>query len=192
MSQNAGDRRVFPDTSVLYPVSLLDLLMRLAENRIHTLVLSDDLLDELERKWVHGRAEGKRVPSQRAATSALDGIRRTFADSFVPRERYLDRIADMPGNDEDDKPHLAAAEAGAATHILTRDNQGGFPADEVAKLGIRVQDPDEYLGELVDAFPADCRRIVEDGRTAPPPRPGPDHRSIDGPLAKRAAVAPLL
>jgi predicted nucleic acid-binding protein len=151
---------VFPDTSVLYPVSLLDLLMRLAENWIHDIVWSEDLLAELNEKWREGRADGKRVPSEGAAAAALEGIRRTFADTRVDRNAYEHLIDDMPGNDEDDKPHIAAAKAGTATHIVTSDRSGGFPQEEIAELGIHVQRLDDYLHGLMVEFSDDCRRIV--------------------------------
>lgn len=155
-------RRTLPDTSVLYPISVLDLLMRLAENGIHDIVWSDDLLDELEEKWREGRAQGKRVPGEVGGASALAGIRRTFAATHVLREEYEASIAEMPGSDEDDKPHRAAALAGSATHIITSDRAGGFPRRELAELGIVVQRPDTYLADLAQEYPDDCRRIVHE------------------------------
>jgi len=67
----------------------------------------------------------------------------------------------MPGDDHDDKPHLAAAEAGRVVHIVTRDRAGGFPVAALAALGIQVQDPDGYHAALADAFPEDRIRVVE-------------------------------
>lgn len=163
MAETAGQvRRTFPDTSALYPISVLDLLMRLAENGIHDIVWSDDLLDELEEKWREGRAAGKRVPGEVGAASALAGIRRTFAATHVGREEYEASIAEMPGSDEGDKPHSAAALAGRATHIITSDRAGGFPRRELAELGIVVQRPDTYLADLALEYPEDARRIVHE------------------------------
>lgn len=68
----------------------------------------------------------------------------------------------MPGNDEDDKPHIAAARTGGATHIVTSDDSGGFPQDEIAELGIHVHLPDDYLTSLAVEFPDDCRRIIHE------------------------------
>ena len=155
MSDQPLHRRVFFDTSVLYPVSLLDLLMRLAENRIHDIIWSEDLLTELDDKWREGRTEGKRVPSEGAAAAALEGIRRTFADTRIDRHAYEHLIDHIPGNDEDDKLHIAAAKAGGATHIVTSDDSGGFPQDEIAELGIHVHLPDDYLTSLAVEIPDD-------------------------------------
>ena len=152
---------MFPDTSVLYPISLLDLIMRLAEVGAHTVVWSDDLLAELEQKWIEGRAAGKRVMNERGAASALAGIRRTFQASLVPRSAYEARIGVMPGDGDADKPHPPAAEAGGATHIVTPYRAGGFPVAALSELGIQVQSPDECLVELADEFPEDCVNVVE-------------------------------
>lgn len=155
-------RRAFPDTSVLYPVSLLDLVLSLAEARVHSVVLSEDLLDELDRKWTEHRRAGRSAPpGEGSARSAFDGIRRTFGDHIVARTDYADDVDGMPGNDEDDKPHIAAARAGGATHIITSDRQGGFPPMQIARFGISVQGPDEYLAELLAQFPEDVVRVVE-------------------------------
>ena len=140
MPGEAGPRRKpFPDTSVLYPVSILDLLMSLAEAFVHQLVLSDELLAELARTWDEGRDAGHRVPSVGAADAALPGIRETFSDAFVARQDYEASIAGRPGTDANDKPHSAAAVAGGATHIVTNDRAVGFPSEALAELGVVVQ-----------------------------------------------------
>jgi hypothetical protein len=156
-------RRAFPDTSVLYPSSLLDLFMRLAERRVHTIVWSDDLLDELGRVWAEGRAAGRRVPSTGGAAAALEGIRKTFSASLVQRHLYEPLIDRMPGNDLEDKPHTAAAVAGRATHIVTSDRSGGFPRRAIRKnFGILVTGPDAYLADVAREFPDDCRGVVQE------------------------------
>jgi hypothetical protein len=109
---------------------------------------------------VEGRDEGRRAPSDEAARAAFAGIRRTFADAFVSRDRYVDDIDDMPGNDPDDKPHTAAAVAGGATHLITNDQQGGFPADLLSELGLTVQTPDDYLAGLAMDFPDDVAAVI--------------------------------
>lgn len=38
--------RVFPDTNVLYPISIADLILRLGDVALHAVVWSEDLLGE--------------------------------------------------------------------------------------------------------------------------------------------------
>jgi hypothetical protein len=57
----------------------------------------------------------------------------------------------MPGDDPDDRVHMAAAVAGRATHIVTH-NLSDFPAARLAEHGVTVTDPDTYLCELFGEF----------------------------------------
>ena len=41
--------RIFVDTNVLFPFSVMDLLLALSEDGVHTVVWTDALLDEWER-----------------------------------------------------------------------------------------------------------------------------------------------
>lgn len=156
------ERVAFLDTSVLYPVSLMDLGMRLAEREIHDIRWTEDLLTELERVWDRGRSEGRRVPSPGAAAAAFDGIRRTFPDCEVPRASYEALIDQMPGSDPDDKPHSAAAVAGGATHIVTADKSGGFPPAELSTRGVIVAHPNDYYTQVAREYPDDLRAVVTD------------------------------
>ena len=101
-----GLQRVFPDTSVCFPISVLDLLVRCDERDLHRIVWSEDLLRELERIWV--RQGARSVGSAQAASAA---IRSAFPAQQVGREAYAHLIDEMPGDDPDDHCHAAAAVA---------------------------------------------------------------------------------
>lgn len=150
---------MFPDTSVLFPMSVFDLLMRMTEIGVHEILWSEDLLAELERVWERERAAGRRVPSVGAAQAALAGVRATFPDGEVPPADYRHMADQTPGNDPDDRLHTAAAVAGGATHLLTNDD-AGFPADRIAELGPIVLPADEYLAAAVEEFPDDMTDII--------------------------------
>jgi hypothetical protein len=94
-------RRVLPDVNVCYPISLLDLVLRLDENDIHEVIWTDDLLDELARVWVEHGAR-----SAESAAKACGNIRRAFVGQDVPRKEYAHLIDAMPGRDsaEDCEP----------------------------------------------------------------------------------------
>lgn len=151
---------MFPDTSVLFPMSVFDLLMRMAEIGIHDILWSQDLLAELQRVWDRERQTGRRVPSPTAAQAAIEGVRATFPRGEVSPDAYRDMVAQMPGEDPDDRLHTAAAVAAGATHLLTND-PAGFPADEIARLGPVVQTADAYLAATTRAFPEDVAAIVD-------------------------------
>jgi hypothetical protein len=146
--------RVLPDSNVCYPISLLDLVLRLDEAELHEIVWTEDLLDELARTWV---AKGAR--SAEAAEKVCGDIRAAFVGQDVPRDTYEHLIASMPGDDTDDHAHAAAAVVRAPCVILTK-NLKDFPAEPLAGWGVVVREPDEYLSEMFDQYPDELVGIV--------------------------------
>ena len=137
-------RRVYVDTSVLFPFSVMDLVLALAEDSVHHVLWTDELLDEWEDVIVR---EHQR--SADSAASVTAAIREFFDDSRIDPALYRGRIDRMPGPDPDDHIHSAAAIAAGADVLITWD-KSGFPAEELAELGLRVMDPDSYFVELLD------------------------------------------
>jgi len=162
-------RRILPDTNVCYPISLLDLLLRLDEVSLHEIIWTEDLLDELARKWVeHG------IRSREAADRICDDIRASFAGQDVPRQDYETLIASMPGDDPDDHPHAAAAVARAPATIIT-ENVADFPTKPLAARGVTVRRPNDYLTELFDEHADEIAQVVIEmaaDRQRPPMTPG--------------------
>ena len=161
-------RRVFVDTSVLFPFSVMDVFLGLSEDAIHRVVWTDELLDEWERVIIRER---RRSPETAASVTAA--IREFFADGRIDRNQYDHLIDEMPGKDRDDRPHMAAAIAARADALVTS-NTADFPAAPLAALGLRVVGPDIYLNELLDDHPqeviATIVRIAAE-KTRPPKTP---------------------
>jgi predicted nucleic acid-binding protein len=141
--------RVFVDTNVLFPFSVMDLMLALTEDGVHEVLWTQALLAEWERVIV--RAQRRSAASAAAITAA---IREYFADSEVPEPAYVHLIEQMPGKDPDDRVHMAAAVAGHAAAIVTW-NLADFPAEDLASRGVRVCTPDDYLCGLLDVWPAE-------------------------------------
>jgi len=139
--------RVFVDTNVLFPFSVMDLMLALTEDNVHEVLWTQALLAEWERVIV--RQQRRSAASAAAITAA---IREYFADSEVPEPAYAHLIAKMPGDDPDDWVHMAAAIAGSAEAIVTW-NQADFPTEALAGYRMRVCTPDDYLCDLLDAWP---------------------------------------
>jgi len=160
--------RVFADSNVLFPFSVMDLLLALSEDGLHQVIWTGDLLDEWERVIVR---EKKRSPV--SAAQITTAVREFFEDSEVERDEYEHLIAEMPGKDPDDHAHMAAAVARQPCTILTN-NAKDFPPAPLAKRGVRVTDPDSYLCEIVENLPDEVidtvvRLAVE--KTRPPKTP---------------------
>lgn len=158
------------DTNVLFPFSVMDLLLALSEDGVHTVVWTDALLDEWERVIVE---EQRRSPE--TAASITSAIRSFFADSKVELADSQHLIDEMPGPDPDDHHHSAAAIAGGAAVLLTH-NRADFPTKPLARRGLRVTDPDTYLCELADELPVEVDATVERlaGEKRRPPKSAAD------------------
>ncbi|MCY0933021.1 PIN domain-containing protein [Streptomyces sp. H34-S4] len=127
--------RVFVDTNVLFPFSVMDVMLALTEDFVHEIVWSERLLAEWERVIV--REGGRSAESAAAVTRA---VRRFFSDCQIPEAAYAHLVDEMPGDDPDDRHHAAAALAAGAGTLVTW-NLGDFPAEDLAKRGVRVIDP---------------------------------------------------
>ncbi|MEV3979871.1 PIN domain-containing protein [Nonomuraea sp. NPDC049758] len=135
--------RVFVDTNVLFPFSLMDLMLALTEDAVHTWVWSDHLLSEWERVIVREQHR-----SAHAAARIGEVIREFFADSRISEDDYKHLIDQMEGPDLDDRHHMAAAIAGRARTLVTW-NVTDFPASFLGRHGVSVSTPDAYLCSLL-------------------------------------------
>ncbi|WP_198668553.1 PIN domain-containing protein [Streptomyces triticisoli] len=146
--------RVFVDTNVLFPFSVMDVMLALTEDFIHEIVWSERLLAEWERVIVR---EGRR--SAESAAAVAQAVRRFFADCEIKAAAYGHLVDEMPGNDPDDRHHAAAAVAAGADALITW-NLADFPAGELAARGVRVIEPDSYLCGLCREFPHEVVETV--------------------------------
>jgi predicted nucleic acid-binding protein len=146
--------RVFADTNTLFPFYVCDLLLHCAEEDLFRVLWSEELLAELVE--VVPRSGHK---SRQAVVGLCTAIREVFPDDEVPRRAYEHLITTMPGTDPDDWAHSAAAIAGKADVLLTRDTKG-FPRAALGRRGLRVTTVDQFLCEQFTAFPEDLVRVV--------------------------------
>lgn len=157
--------RIFVDTNVLFPFSLMDLVLALTEDAVHEFVWTERLLGEWERVIVR---EHQRTPA--AARRITDAIRSWFDECEIHENAYIHLVDGVPGEDPDDRHHTAAAIA-ADVRILVTWNLDDFPSGPLAARGIRVLEPDAHLCELLASAPAevtDTVRRMADEKTRPP------------------------
>ena len=129
---------VFVDSNELFPFTVMDLILTLAEDQLFEFVWSEELLDEWERVIVD---RGKRT--KESARSVASTVRESFKDGRIDPKGYLDKEwPELP--DIDDRVHGAAATEGANV-LLTR-NLDDFPQHMLPTLKITTSD--EYLTSL--------------------------------------------
>jgi predicted nucleic acid-binding protein len=164
--------RVFVDSATLYPISLADLVLRLAEAGMFDLLWSDHLLDEIQRVLV----DKKGLPNQ-SARYFCECIREAFPEGRIEPELYLPLVASRSGPDPDDHVHSAAAVAGGATVVLSADKTG-YPVRDIAPA--RRRNPDAFLTALLRRHPQDVLSVVD-----------ALGESLRSPLARAAVLARL-
>jgi predicted nucleic acid-binding protein len=144
----SGRDRVFVDANELFPFSVMDLVLALAEDLLIDFTWTDELLDEWERVIVR---EGRRTPE--TARSVSEAVRRFFTTTRIDPTSYRHRITDVPGRDPADRVHTAACAFGGATVLLTR-NRGDFPKEFLSEHGVTVSSADDFLVGLLRRRPA--------------------------------------
>lgn len=146
--------KVFPDSNVLYPISVANLTLRLGDLKIHEVLWSEDLLGEVERVLVD-----RKGLTLDQARYFCDCIRDAFPEGEVSRADYGHLVGSRTGSDVDDRVHSAAAVGCGATILLTS-NTRHFPKRDLGN--VRRATPDEYFMEVLDAYPDEVLTLLHE------------------------------
>lgn len=142
------------DACALYPFSLRDTLLRLAERELYDPRWSAEILEEMRQNLVerYGATDQQANRVVAAMTAAFDG-------AIVPTG-LIEQLIPAMTNHEKDRHVLAAAQACGAEAIITF-NLRDFPEDSTAPLGIDAIHPDEFLQTLLAIDPPGVVRALE-------------------------------
>jgi len=141
------------DTNVLYPFSLRDTLLRLAELELYAPLWSNRILEEMTRNLVAHRL----TEAQAARIEAA--MREAFEEAEVDAAEIA-RLEPAMTNDEKDRHVLAAAVAADSEVIVTFD-LNDFPPEACEPVGVEAIHPDEFLLALHDLNPQAVRAALE-------------------------------
>jgi len=143
------------DACVLYPASVRDLLIRIANTGVVRARWSDRILDECFRNVA---ANQPHIPAP-----ALERTRRLMTeavpDCLVRGYEDLESGLDLP--DPDDRHVLAAAIRAGAQAIVTY-NLRDFPDHVLARYDIESKHPDEFVLDTIDLAPGAVVQCVTD------------------------------
>jgi predicted nucleic acid-binding protein len=146
------------DTCTLYPFSLCDILLRLAERELYDLYWSKRILEELERNLVENRLTKEQAARRVAA------MHWTFPAALVPVDA-IRRLEGAMTNHEKDRHVLAAAVASRAEAVVTF-NRRDFPKEACEPYGIEAVHPDQFLLGLHDLAPPAVEMAIDDQTAA--------------------------
>ena len=134
---------VLYDANVLYPSTLRDLLIRIAQARLVQAKWSNQILDEVFDSLTRDRPDLDTSKLKRTRELMLAAV----ADCLVVGYDSLIDALQLP--DPDDRHVLATAIKARAQVIVTR-NVRDFPTDVLATWNVEAQDPDEFVLDQID------------------------------------------
>jgi predicted nucleic acid-binding protein len=130
--------RAVLDACVLYPFSLRDTLLRLAERELYDVYWSDRILEEVTRNLVANDLMTE------ARAQRLAGAMRMAFDAATVSPEAIDRLEPVMTNDPKDRHVLAAAVVADAEAVVTS-NLKDFPDEACEPWGVEAMHPDEFL-----------------------------------------------
>ncbi len=128
----------------MFPASLRDTLLRLAEIELFDPHWSDRILEEVRRNVVESRTDINETDMDRLA-AAMNGA---FEDALVDGAAIA-QVEDSMENDPKDRHVLAAAVVSHANSIVTS-NVRDFPPQACEPYGVTVTTADEFLCVLFE------------------------------------------
>ena len=156
---------VIYDANVLYPNTLRDLLIRIAQlPHLVQAKWTDRILDEMCRALIRTRADITEAKVARLREMMTEGVRDCLVHGYEP----LIDVLDLP--DPDDRHVLAAAIKANAQLIVTR-NRKDFPVKTLAQWNVRPKSPDDFVRDVMDfdsqAVWACVQQIVDSRKRRP-------------------------
>jgi predicted nucleic acid-binding protein len=145
--------RAVLDANVLYPFSLRDTLLRLAELELYTPLWSDRILDEMTRNLVEHRLTAAQ------AASIDQAIRLAFDEAKIDAGE-IERLEPAMTNEAKDR-HVLAAAVAADSELVVTFNLDDFPPEACEPVGVEAVHPDDFLLDLHDLAPEAVRAALE-------------------------------
>lgn len=131
------------DACVLYPISLRDTLLNLAEAGCFRVLWTEEILAETSRNIV----EDTPGLSAEHLDKTFAAMRRAFPEAMV--EGYVHLIDSMTNHPKD--RHVLAAAVAASAEMIVTFNTRDFPDSACDQFGVAVLTPDAFLSEIIDA-----------------------------------------
>lgn len=126
------------DASVLYPSTLRDLLVRLAQSGLITAKWTDRILDEVFASLARDRPDLDPARLRRTRALMIRAVRDCLVRGWTP----LVDVIELP--DPDDR-HVVAAAVRSGAQVIVTANIKDFPVEELEPWGIEARSPDDFV-----------------------------------------------
>ncbi|WP_340538181.1 PIN domain-containing protein [Nocardioides sp. GXZ039] len=134
---------VLYDANVLYPSTLRDLLIRVAQAGLVQAKLTDQILDEVFRNLKINRPDLESARLERTRELMNRAVRDCLVTGYEPLVDALE----LP--DPDDR-HVLAAAVKARVQVIVTSNLRDFPPDELPAWDIEAKGPDAFILDQID------------------------------------------
>lgn len=133
------------DANVLYPSSLRDLLIRVAQAGLVQAKWTEEILDETFRNIKRNLPDLD--PAKLDRTRQL--MNKAIRDAVVMDYEPLIEVLDLP--DPDDR-HVLAAAIKAKAQVIVTENLKHFPPDKLNAWNVEAQGADDFVLGLVELY----------------------------------------
>ena len=140
------------DACVLFPFTLRDTLLRIAEARLYQVHWTNEILEEVRRNLVQ-TGETTEDNAQRLVQVMNHVFKSALVTDYVPF------IASMT-NDPKDR-HVAAAAVACHADLIITFNLRHFRSAALGPFGVRAESPDVFLCNLFAAHPTELQQILQ-------------------------------
>lgn len=152
------------DANVLYPFSLRDTLLRLAELELYAPLWSARILEETRAALLEYGITPER------AERLVEKMREAFEEAEVD-EAEIARLEPAMTNDPGDR-HVLACAVAADSELVVTFNLDHFPNEACEPVGVEARHPDDFLLDLLDLAPeAVLATLQEQAADLNPPWP---------------------
>lgn len=135
------------DACVLYPSTLRDLLIRVAQTGLVQAKWTEKILDEVFENLKENRPELDPDKLSRTRELMIGAVRDCLVKGYEPLINGLD----LP--DPNDR-HVLAAAIRARAQLIVTSNLRDFPADNLRQYDVEAGSPDDFLVAQIDLAPA--------------------------------------
>ncbi len=142
------------DANVLYPFSIRDTLLRLAELELHRPLWSGRILEEMREALLEHGVDVDR------AERLVNTMREAFEEAEV-EEAEIERLEPAMTNDPDDR-HVLACAVAADSELIVTSNLAHFPSEACEPVGVEARHPDDFLLDLLDLAPEGVHAALEE------------------------------
>lgn len=142
----SGNFKAVLDACVLYPASVRDLLLSLADHELYSPKWSAKIQEEWRYNLLKDRPD---IPPE-VLQRTIDIMNLAFEDAEISDFNEISKGLQLP--DPNDIHVLAAAIKGRADVIVTN-NLEDFPVDYISQFNIEVIHPDAFILNVIDLDP---------------------------------------